>query len=421
MRGYLRERSDTIRSIVSALTDEGSGVLYEELRRQGAKPVEQIVESDDDETDGAESWQPARRDEHLREGGAVAFKSADILSLLVSIYGSKELFVTEYRVMLADKLLNSFDFSADKERQTLELLKVRFGEDSMKPCDVMIRDVDESKRISDHVQDLLKKAESISNHNQDNTTSPRVNLDAIMISSEYWPPLNMDEAKWHPSMNVLSEEFQEAYAKAQTMRKLEFRSQLGHVDLEISFQTGITREYSVSPLHATLILHFQDSPTWTLTELALTTGTNTDAVRRRMAYWVSCGAVSQQEVNAHEGGIDLIYTLQDDQEDGSTVPQNTIFTGAAAPAVDDELGEIGVSMEAQDAYRDGVIEQYISGMLSNMGKLPIDRMHNLLKIFMSGGSELPYDKTLPGLSTLLTAMRDSGKLEFTDGTYSLAR
>ncbi len=60
-------------------------------------------------------------------------------------------------------------------------------------------------------------------------------------------------------------------------------------------------------------------------------------------------------------------------------------------------------------------------MLSNMGKLPIDRMHNLLKIFMSGGSELPYDKTLPGLSTLLTAMRDSGKLEFTDGTYSLAR
>ncbi len=37
---------------------------------------------------------------------------------------SKELFVTEYRVMLADKLLNSFDFSADKERQTLELLKV---------------------------------------------------------------------------------------------------------------------------------------------------------------------------------------------------------------------------------------------------------------------------------------------------------
>ncbi len=60
-------------------------------------------------------------------------------------------------------------------------------------------------------------------------------------------------------------------------------------------------------------------------------------------------------------------------------------------------------------------------MLSNMGKLSIGRIHNLLKIFMSsGGGEPSYDKTLSGLSTLLTAMRDSGKLEFIDGTYSLA-
>ncbi len=33
-----------------------------------------------------------------------------------------------------------------------------------------------------------------------------------------------------------------------------------------------------------------------------------------MAYWISCGVVSQQEVNARGGGTDLIYVLQDDQE-----------------------------------------------------------------------------------------------------------
>ncbi len=33
-----------------------------------------------------------------------------------------------------------------------------------------------------------------------------------------------------------------------------------------------------------------------------------------MAYWVSCGTVSQQEVSIREGGIDLIYVLQGDQE-----------------------------------------------------------------------------------------------------------
>ncbi len=70
-----------------------------------------------------------------------------------------------------------------------------------------------SKRISDHVQDLLKNAENIPKHERGGgiSMSSSVKLDAIMISSEYWPPLNMEEAKWHPSMTILSEEFQEAY------------------------------------------------------------------------------------------------------------------------------------------------------------------------------------------------------------------
>ncbi len=44
--------------------------------------MEQIVESDDDEADGADSWQPARRDEHLRKDGAgniACFKSIHIV------------------------------------------------------------------------------------------------------------------------------------------------------------------------------------------------------------------------------------------------------------------------------------------------------------------------------------------------------
>lgn len=49
----------------------------------------------------------------------------DIISMLVGIYGSKELFVNEYRVMLAEKLLNKSDYDTDRDIRTLELLKVR--------------------------------------------------------------------------------------------------------------------------------------------------------------------------------------------------------------------------------------------------------------------------------------------------------
>ena len=41
--------------------------------------------------------------------------SNDILSMLVQIYGSKELFVTEYRFILAEKLLKKVDYDTDKE------------------------------------------------------------------------------------------------------------------------------------------------------------------------------------------------------------------------------------------------------------------------------------------------------------------
>jgi len=59
--------------------------------------------------------------------------------MLISIYGSKELFVNEYRLMLADKLLNNVEYNTDKEVQNLELLKLRFVEASLHQCEIMVK------------------------------------------------------------------------------------------------------------------------------------------------------------------------------------------------------------------------------------------------------------------------------------------
>lgn len=48
----------------------------------------------------------------------------DILGMMVNIIGSKDQLVNEYRVMLAEKLLNKSDYDIDSEIRTLELLKV---------------------------------------------------------------------------------------------------------------------------------------------------------------------------------------------------------------------------------------------------------------------------------------------------------
>lgn len=51
-------------------------------------------------------------------------RKIDILAMIVSLIGSKDQLVNEYRVMLAEKLLNKLDYDFDSEIRTLELLKV---------------------------------------------------------------------------------------------------------------------------------------------------------------------------------------------------------------------------------------------------------------------------------------------------------
>ena len=67
------------------------------------------------------------------------------------MYGSKELFVNEYRQLLAERLLNQLDFDPEKEIRNLELLKIRFGESMLHKCEVMLKDISYSKSINAHI------------------------------------------------------------------------------------------------------------------------------------------------------------------------------------------------------------------------------------------------------------------------------
>lgn len=58
-------------------------------------------------------------------------------------------------MMLADKLLQNLEFDTDRDVQTLELLKLRFGEDSLQQCEIMVRDIEDSKRLNQNVRSSL--------------------------------------------------------------------------------------------------------------------------------------------------------------------------------------------------------------------------------------------------------------------------
>lgn len=150
VRHYLKGRKDTIRCIITSLTlDTGTSDLHSELRQGGS--LAYGVDEEDEEDGPGSDWSPQRTNRELRgwqAGMEQSSRGQDVLALLVSIYGSTDLFIVEFRGLLADRLLMNTKFAVDQELANLELLKIRFGEDSLHSCEVMIKDVEDSKRLN---------------------------------------------------------------------------------------------------------------------------------------------------------------------------------------------------------------------------------------------------------------------------------
>jgi len=103
VRTYLQQRDDTIRCIITSLIDESHSELKDELEE--GKPIE-LADSDGsdvDEDEDLDSWLPDPVD--ANPATSRSQRMADVTSMLITIYGSKELFVSEYQNLLADRSL----------------------------------------------------------------------------------------------------------------------------------------------------------------------------------------------------------------------------------------------------------------------------------------------------------------------------
>ena len=140
---YLKTRKDAVRCVISSLVEGEESDLHGELRR-GFGSLEYGVDEDDEDAGPGAEWEPRKRDKNLDDataaGGATSSgfgsRGLDILALLVSIYGSTDVFIAEYQTLLADKLLSNLTYNTDAEVTNLELLKLRFGDEPLHNCEV---------------------------------------------------------------------------------------------------------------------------------------------------------------------------------------------------------------------------------------------------------------------------------------------
>ena len=435
IREYLRSRRDTIRCVVMMLTDDDSGgdkagmesLLGELEGEEGAVDAE---ESDDDDADGcspevvaaATRWEPEPVEAEAWSSARGGKRTTDIISMLVGIYGSKELFVSEYRVMLADRLLTRGGYDTDREIRTLELLKMRFGEANLHTCEVMLKDIADSKRINANVRGdagattPYKRRANRTPGKTDNEGEAEAAalklVDATVVSSLFWPPFNAgdgDKLALPPAVEAGLKAYAGRFGDLRAPRKLEWRRALGCVTLELHFdESGLEREFTVSPMHATIIAAFGDRKSWGAEELAARVGVPVALLRRKAVYWVNQGVLLERRQ-----GNDLIF------EASSTGTVSSGPATAGAPAGEEEPESAVASAEEQAAAEMAVYESYITGMLTNFDELPLDRIHNMLKMFVS---DPPYDKSSAQLAAFMAKLAAEDKIEHGEGgTFKLKR
>jgi len=401
IKQYLRNREDTVRHIIHSLTDS-SGELGGELELNPENGVAAIEDqsvvagaiNDGDASTDWENWCPAPSDADPTKLWT-GKKPGDIVPMLVNIYGSKSLFVKEYRKLLSDRLLLNLHYDTEEEIRNLEFLKIRFGENELHNCEVMLKDVADSKRINSHLQSI---------ENQ-----PEFPISGLVVSAQYWDQLKDRPMKLPANITEQLEQYNQNYKTIKASRSLHWMPQLGSVELELQFDSN-TVSFTVAPDLATIISHFQTREQWTLEELSQEMELPMSHLRRRVHVWQTQGVLREVSTDS----------FQVDDRGPSFTGHKVLLENLSKVEEEEEDDE---EEEREKKSEDDGLQiywSYVVGMLTNLEALPVERIHQMLKMFTlqsSTGTEC----TLQQLKMFLDSKVKQQLLVFSSGMYRLPK
>lgn len=434
LKRYLRNRDDTVKCIVSNLTDDGdsSSDLMEEFCKDlgvfenaqdmidsnVAVPM-QISRSNEDynklKLKSWEFWTPDPIDainSAVNDSSNMGSKS-NIITMLVNIYGSKDLFVNEYKTLLGDRLLSSYSFNMDKEIRNLELLKLRFGDSNLFSCEAMLKDIGESKRINANILEQFKQKEITQIDSFENISS--INLKCLILSEQFWPKLKEEKVELTNELKNIQDKFIGCYEAFKGNRTLIWKNNLGQVTIDLEIN-GKTIEFNVTPIQCAVIMKFQEKETWSLQELSQSMKMCSFVLRKKLAFWKMQGILKQTDQ-------ETISDEKKSQEDDKTDAPAEVYTLVKEAGklnknrafVEDEE-EVEKSAQANAVLKEQEMTlywNYTQSMLRGCGCLPIDRIHTWLKLYASS------DITIEQVKYLVDTKTKEQLLKYNAGLYRL--
>ncbi|CAD6573679.1 MAG: hypothetical protein ASARMPREDX12_006199 [Alectoria sarmentosa] len=413
IRRYLRERDDTVTIVVSGLLADSKDELTagDVLLELAIEMNKSAITKGEDEADDGDidyddmNWMPDPVDagpEYQKS------KNSDVIGSLISLFESKDVFVKEFQNILGERLLKK-EYEFDREIRVLELLKLRFGEAALQACEVMLRDILDSRRVDT----FIHKDKELDLNDE---SAPE--LHTRILSHLFWPSLHSETFFIPPEVESLQSRYSTGFENLKQSRKLTWLQALGQVTVTLDLEDRTVTE-EVQTWQASVIYAFQPSRsedpsapiTRTFDELVESLQIADTLLHNALTFWI--GKLVLKQTTASPPTYTVLETLNDEDaaHPGTTsaaiAAAAETATAAAAPAV---LSEHEVAQEKMELYW-----QYVVGMLTNMGPMPLQQIVMMLKLTVPGGFPFGNEE----LKDYMEGEVRGGKLDYAAGEYRI--
>ncbi|KAF2033380.1 hypothetical protein EK21DRAFT_109173 [Setomelanomma holmii] len=458
IRRYLKEREDTARIIISSLlTDlsDDTGTKFSsnselsfEIASEMAKPFANFGQEADDELNyGDMNWQPLPQDASPEYKKS---KVEDVIWFLLTLW-EREDFINELKNIYGDHLLRCQDPEYEKEIRLLELIKVRLGDDKLQACEVMLRDVLDSKRINASIRATTTStlpafqtpdsrtrgpqtpeafqlrtprprrpgasASKTATSTASPTPPPDTTLNAQILSSFFWPSLRDDTFRVPLQIDQLQKEYESRFERIKGMRKLCWMNALGEGSITLEFDDRTEDFDHLTPWQVSVVYAFQPQPgeehiakkkgkggegiSRNVDQLEEMLEMDESLVRQALAFWVGKSVlreISPSTYTVIESLPRKSSQLQADEDAAAAAEELAAVQAAQTTTVKSQMDVLN---EKKDVYA-----AFIMGMLTNQGNMPASRIAMMMRMMVQGGFPFGVEE----VKGLLTDMEGSGKV-----------
>ncbi|ODV93337.1 hypothetical protein PACTADRAFT_35965 [Pachysolen tannophilus NRRL Y-2460] len=393
IRSYLKDRDDTIEKIVHGLLDDSEDNELNDLAQELRNSNDYITPKIDDLNDL--NWTPDPIDAlpDFRKGN-------DLIESLISIFDSKDIFISEFMDVFCSDLLNLTDYNVTDALLKLELLKLRFGEREFNSLDVMVKDLIESKRI-DHTIHL-----ELDERNKDNGI-----FHSTVLSYLYWPNGAKSEEEFvlPTQLNNIFTNYCSHFEKLKQGRKLKLFSNKGNVELDLEFDDNRKFTFNVSPDKASIIHLFSSKEQENIKELSIDEIMNELQMsellaKRAIAFWIK-NQILLETKSGHYKILNSLDELSEKEKVGGTI--NNYYST-----------EVGIKADAEEEAVKLKYWPFIEGMLKNLGNMELTKIHSFLKMVVPKDNGNGYNLSEKQLKEYLD---NEVKVEIDGNGYKLAK